>query len=66
MSLAASMLSLKLAAAIIEPAADKGIANITEQFGDVAEMLLAACIGCAVVVFMLLGACLTAAGNIVR
>lgn len=66
LSLAASMLSLKLAAAIIEPAADKGIANITEQFGDVAEMLLAACIGCAVLVFMLLGACLTAAGNIVR
>lgn len=62
----AAMLSLKLTAAIVEPVADRGIVKAIGQFGDATEMLLVAAIGCVVMVLLLLGACLAAAGNIVR
>ena len=63
--LAVWTLSVKLAAAVIEPAAETGVARIASDFGDVAELLLAICAAGAVLVALLAGGCLSAAGGIV-
>ena len=47
-------LSLKLAAAVIEPVADPGITRVA-GFGDIAELLLAICAAGAVLALVLLG-----------
>ena len=52
------MLSLKLAAAAIEPVADAGIVRITCGYGDVAGMLLAVCAAGAMLNVLLCGLCL--------
>ena len=63
--LAVWTLSVKLAAAVIEPAAEAGVARIASDFGDVAELLLAICAAGAVLVALLACGCLSAAGGIV-
>ena len=52
------MLSLRLAAAVIEPVADPGIARIASGFSDVSGMLVALCAGSALLAALLAGACL--------
>lgn len=56
-------LSLRLASAAIEPMADRGIAEIVSDFGDVSRMLLALCVGSAILTALLSGACLGLLGN---
>ncbi len=56
--LLAQAVSLKLAAAAIEPVADDGIARITAGFGDVAGMLMALCAAALMLDVMLCGTCL--------
>ena len=52
------MLSLKLAAAVLEPLCDPGVARVTGRFADVASMLLALCAGAATLSALCLGASL--------
>ena len=56
--LAAHMLSLRLAAAILEPVADRGITRIAAGFADIARTLLAMCVGSALLTALLAGVCL--------
>ena len=56
--LTAHMLSLRLASAVIEPVADPGIARVVADFADISRMLLALCLGSAILVALLAGACL--------
>lgn len=56
--LAVYMLSLKLAAAAVEPVADAGIVRITCGYGDVAGMLFAVCAAGAMLNVLLCGLCL--------
>ena len=65
LKLAASTLSMKLAAAIIEPVSDRGIASMVSQFSNAAEMLLSICIAGIVMGILTVGAMLTALGMIV-
>lgn len=62
--LLAHALSLKLAAAIVQPVADPGIVRIAAGFGDVAGMLLAICGAGAVLNALLCGTCLGLFGGI--
>lgn len=55
-------LSIKLAAAVLEPLAQRGLSETLSHFGDLMEMLLAIGIGSAALALMLIGACLAAAG----
>lgn len=58
LKLMASMLSLRLAAAIFEPVADPGIVRTIENFSELSRMLIAICACCAVLYVLLVGACL--------
>lgn len=66
LKIAAMMISIKIAAAISEPVSDGGLIRGISRIGETFEMLLASCIGCVMMVILLTGAFLTAAGNIVR
>lgn len=57
---------LKAGAAIGEPAVDDCIIDAASQFSDIAQMLLVICIGSILLVTILIGASLGAAGNLVR
>ena len=57
------MLSLKLAAAAIQPVADEGVMRVTCGFGDVAAMLLAVCAAGATLNMLLCGLCLGVLGG---
>ena len=62
--LATAVASVKLSAAIVEPAADKDIAGIIEQFASVGEMLLAICAAAVVLSLLTIGAAISGAGNL--
>lgn len=62
--LAAAVASMKLSAAIIEPAADRDIAGIIEQFASVGEMLLAICAAAVVLSLLTIGAAISGAGSL--
>lgn len=64
--LAATALSMKLAAAILEPAADRCMTDAAAQFGETADMLLAIGAGGAALALLTMGAFLCAAGNLLR
>lgn len=64
--IASGMIAVKLAAAVGEIFADRSLSDGIGQIGDALEMLLVSCVGGVMMVILLLGACLTAAGNIVR
>ena len=59
--LAISMLSLRLAEAVLEPVADPGVVRIIAHFAGLERMLLAICAGCALMAVLLIGACLALA-----
>lgn len=61
--LAVSALSLRIAAAVLEPVADTGVTRIVSHYADVARMLLAVCVGGTLLAVLLLGACLGLAGG---
>ncbi len=56
--LSLGMMSLKLAAAVLEPLCDPGVARVTGRFADVLAMLLALCAGAATLSALCLGASL--------
>ncbi len=56
--LAVSMISLQLAAAVLEPVADSGIVRLIGHFSQLIRLLLAICAGCALLCMLLVGACL--------
>lgn len=56
-------LSLRLASAILEPVADRGVANIVGHFAEAAQMLAALCTGGAMLGMMTLGGCLAFIGS---
>lgn len=60
--LAIHALSLRLAAAIIEPVADRGVVRVVAGFGEVSRLLLALCVGSAMLTALLCGVCLGLAG----
>ncbi len=56
--LAVSMLSLQIAAAVLEPVADTGVVRLIGHFSQLSRLLLAICAGCALLCVLLVGACL--------
>lgn len=58
MRLALCVVSLKMAAAVLEPLCEPGLARVTGRFADVASMLLALCAGAATLGALCLGASL--------
>ena len=60
--LAVSSLSLRLAAAALEPVADPGVVKIAAGFADAHQLLLAISAGAALMSVLCLGACLALAG----
>lgn len=56
------MLSLRLTAAVIEPVADPGICRIAAGFAAIARVLLALCVGSALMTALLAGSCLGMTG----
>ncbi len=63
-ALTASVLCVKLAAAVMEPLADVQMSAMAAQFSDAAELLLALSVGGLMLAVILSGGCLTMAGNI--
>lgn len=61
-TLALSSLSLRLAAAVLEPVCDAGITRITGDFAAMAQLLVAICAGGVMMSVLCLGACLALAG----
>lgn len=61
LKLAVLLLSVRLAAAVIEPVADPGIARMTWCYGEVARMLMAIYAGGVMLVMLLAGTCLSPA-----
>lgn len=59
-------LFLKVVSAITEPLGDKPLTAITGQFANCMEMLLVISITAAVLCALLIGSCMSAAGNVVR
>ncbi|MDO4866435.1 MAG: hypothetical protein Q4C10_07725 [Clostridia bacterium] len=55
-------ISVKLAAAVLEPVSERGLSEMLSHFGDLMEMLLAIGIGGAALALLLTGACFAAAG----
>ena len=62
---ASTVLSMKLAAAIIEPAAERGVSAMASQFSDAAEMLLSLCAAGVVLAMLTLGTMLAAGANMI-
>ena len=62
--LAVFALSMKLCAAVIEPAADNCLVDTCAQFGDIAQMQMVICVGSMMLVILLIGAGLVTVGNI--
>lgn len=63
LKLAASMLALKVLAAVTEPVADAQISGMLGRCGAALEMALACCAACAVLAGLLIGGCLALAGG---
>ena len=61
--LAVSTLSLKLAAAVLEPVTDAGVARIIASYGALHKLLLAICVSGTLLAVLLLGACLSLTGG---
>ncbi len=61
--LVVSTLSLKLAAAVLEPVADAGVAWIIASYGALHKLLLAICVSGTLLAVLLLGACLSLTGG---
>lgn len=66
LEIAAMMVSIKIAAAVSEPVSDGELIKGISRIGETYEMLLASCLGCVMMVILLLGAFLMSAGNMVR
>lgn len=62
--LAVFALSMKLCAAVIEPAVDSCIVDTCAQFGDIAQMQMVICVGSMMLVILLVGASLVTVVNI--
>ncbi len=62
--LAATVLSMKLAASILEPAVERRVSAMLFQIADAAEMLLALCSAAVVMALLMLGSILAAAAAI--
>ena len=60
--LIANTLSMKLASAIVEPLADPGISRLTANLADVSGLMVALCAASVLMVLLLCGSCLWAAG----
>ena len=60
--LIARALSLKLASALMEPLADPGISRMTAGLAEVSGLLVALCAVSVLMVLLLCGSCLWAAG----
>ncbi len=60
--LALSSLSLRLAAAALEPVCDPGIVRVAAQFAQLSQLLVAVCAGGTLMSVLCLGACLALAG----
>ena len=63
LSLAAELISMKLASVMLENVGDRGLSEMTARFAGVMEMLLAGAIGSAALALMLTGAGLAALGQ---
>jgi len=61
LGLVVSSLSMQLAAAVLEPVADTGVVRIIVHFSELSRMLLAICIGCAILSVLFIGACFSLA-----
>ena len=64
LSLAASALAVKLAAAVMEPVSDRCMADCAAQFGNIADILLAITAGAAAIALIVIGACFALTGFI--
>ena len=62
--LVTSMISLKLASAVIEPFAPVPLATLVDRFGDVIEMLFAMCLEACALSAVLVAAFLRVAGRL--
>ena len=63
LQIAGAMLSIKLAAAVLEPVAEPGVVRIVSRVGHCVEMLLAVGIGSAALVILLIGSGMAYAGG---
>ena len=61
--LLANCIALRLAAAMLEPAADPRLVRMTDQFSKAMEMLLVVCVSVAMLLLIMLGAGIRAAGG---